>query len=130
MSDALKRFVGRPTKEDLPLEERKALATLRKEAAAAGAVLKGAGRGGLRATLVLGVMRRDGFRCKVHGDRGEGEYGGLHLHHKGGVVASEWLAKKAHRNVFNNLVTVCLKGHDEIHDAARAAGTDSSQVKS
>ena len=53
--------------------ERSALRTMRREARAAGALLANRGRGGLSPSLVLGVMRRDGFTCKVHGDKGEGD---------------------------------------------------------
>lgn len=120
---------SRPRPEPTPsAEERRALLKLRQEAARAGAVLRRRGRGGLPASLVLAVMRRDGYRCKVHGDAGEGECGGLEVHHKGGVVASAWLHGKGHRNVMNNLVTVCGRAHDEVHDRARAAGHDSSQT--
>jgi hypothetical protein len=74
--------------------------------------------------MVLGVMRRDEYRCKRCGGRE-----GLSLHHKGGVVASKWLAKKGHSGDFNNVTTICGKCHDAIHQQARAAGVDSSQVK-
>lgn len=112
----------------LSAEERGALRRLRQEAFNNGARLRTGGRGGLSPSLVLAVMRRDGYQCKVHGDRGEGECGGLELHHKGGVVESEWLSKKGHKNEPNNLVTVCHQAHDEIHGRARAAGVDSTQT--
>lgn len=109
--------------------ERMALHKMRREAREAGAVLKSGGKGGLPASLVLAVMRRDEFKCKVHGDRGEGEHGGLEVHHKGGIVESRWLSQKGHKNELNNIVTICNKGHNEIHNKARAEGVDSSQVK-
>lgn len=110
-------------------EERLALHRLRHEAKKAGAKLKGNGKGGLPPSLVLTVFRRDEFTCKVHGDHGEDENGGLTLHHKGGIVESDWLSKKGHKNDKNNLVTLCNRAHDEMHNAAREDGTDSSQVE-
>lgn len=117
-----------PERKLLSKEERLALHKLRHEAHKKGAVLKDYGRGGLSPSLVLTVFRRDEFKCKKHGDRGEGEHGGLTVHHIGGVVESEWLSKKGHKNQPSNLVVVCEKGHDEIHEKARDDGTDSSQV--
>lgn len=132
MSDALARYAARRARAakgpELSVEERRALRKIRIEARQAGAVLTSGGKGGLSPSLVLGVMRRDQYTCKVHGDKGEGEYGGLQVHHKGGIVESRWLSNKGHRNEPGNLVTLCLKGHDEIHERGRADGTDSSQV--
>lgn len=125
---AAERAASRRPRRPLSVEERGALRRLRSEAHNHGARLRTNGRGGLSPSLVLAVMRRDGYECKVHGDRGEGEHGGLELHHKGGVVESEWLSRKGHKNEPNNLVTLCHKAHDEIHARARAAGVDSSQV--
>jgi hypothetical protein len=119
---------GEHARKPPSLEERRALHKLRQEARAAGAKLKSGGVGGLSAGLVLHVMRRDGYRCHVHGDRGEGEYGGLELHHKGGIPESAWLSRKGHKNEPNNLVTLCAKAHNELHEKARARGVDSSQV--
>lgn len=131
MQKGLKSWArGEEKRKALPYAERRALANLRREARAAGAVLAFDGVGGLPSSLALGVFRRDGFQCKVHGDRGEGENGGIQLHHKSGVLASRWLENKGHSNELNNLVTVCTRAHDEIHRKARAEGIDSSQVKS
>ena len=113
----------------LSAPERLALHRMRREAKQAGAKLKGDGKGGLPPSLVLTVMRRDEYTCKIHGDRGEGDCGGLEVHHKGGIVESKWLSEKGHKNVPNNLVTLCAKAHDEIHNKARADGVDSSQVE-
>ena len=41
---------------------------------------------------------------------------------------SRWLSKKGHKNDPNNLVTICEGCHDNVHERAKAAGTDSSQV--
>lgn len=102
----------------LSAEEIRALRKLRAEAKAVGAVLANGGRGNLTPSFALGVMRRDGYTCKVHGDRGEGDNGGLTLHHKGGAGVSRWLKAKGHRNVLNNLVTMCKRAHNEVHDRA------------
>ena len=109
----------RPRDETLPKEERRALATLRREAKEAGAVLANSGKGGLLPSLALGVFRRDGYRCKIHGDAGDAENGGLTIHHKGGIEApvSRWLANKGKRNDTNNLVIICHRGHNTIHEA-------------
>lgn len=109
-------------------EQKRALHNMQTEAKAAGAILKSNGEGGLPPDLVLGVMRRDKYTCKVHGDKGEGKFGGIEVHHKGGIVESDWLSKKGHKNDPNNIVTLCAKAHDEIHNRAREDGTDSSQV--
>jgi hypothetical protein len=109
--------------------DRRDLALMRREARLAGAELKDNGRGGLSPALVLKVMRRDEYRCKIHGDRGEGDNGGLSLHHKGGIVASARMSNLGHKDLLRNLVTVCERAHDELHDAARAEGIDSSQVE-
>ena len=44
-------------------QERLALKKMRREAKAAGATLENNGEGGLAPSLVLGIMRRDHFRC-------------------------------------------------------------------
>lgn len=115
-------------RKPLSKEERMAFVKIRREAAEAGAILANGGRGGLPPSFVLNVLRRDKYRCKIHGDRGEGEHGGLTLHHKGGIVESEWLSKKGHKTELNNLVTICSQGHDQIHTEARENGDDSTQV--
>lgn len=108
-----KRERGRPAS----LQERTALLRMRIEARQAGATLTDAGRGGLPSSLVLGVMRRDGYTCTKHGDKGKGDCGGLGVHHVGGVDAptSLALARMAHKNDRRNLTTICAKGHDEVH---------------
>lgn len=106
----------------LPPEEAKALRTTRQEAAEAGATLHSDGRGGLPPSLVLGVLRRDGWRCKRCGEAAD-----LSIHHKGGIFASTWLKKMGHATTPANLVTMCNRCHDAIHEQARAEGIDSSQ---
>ncbi len=80
-------------------------------------------KGGLSPSLVLGVFRRDGWKCKRCGSKEN-----IGPHHKGGIVESGWLSKKGHANSKNNLVTLCAKCHDDVHEEARDEGTDSSQV--
>lgn len=100
-----------------------ALQKLRSEARSKGTVLANGGKGGLPSSLVLNVMRRDDYQCKMCGTRHN-----VSVHHKGGIVESRWLSRKGHSNVPNNLVSMCLKCHDIVHQKAKAAGTDSSQV--
>lgn len=116
----------RPAPRPLPPGEEHALEVMRREAKANGVHLASGGVGGLPPSFVLGIFRRDGWRCKVHGDRGEGECRGLTVHHKGGLVAplTAWLRAKGKSRDRNNLVTVCTKGHDEIHDRDRAAARE------
>ena len=109
-------------------EERLAYVRLRREAFAKGTKLKSGGRGGLSPVLVLRVFRRDDYQCKIHGDRGEGDFGGIELHHKAGILESRKLDKLGHANVAQNLATLCAKGHNAIHTKAREEGIDSSQV--
>jgi hypothetical protein len=137
MSRALKEWIDRKRGEargdeprPLSREERLALHRLRTEARAVGSDLQNRGRGGLSPSLVLTVFRRDSYTCKACGRLGSMKVnGGLTLHHKGGIVESEWLSKKGHRNEPNNLVAVCGACHDRMHEEARAEGVDSSQVE-
>jgi hypothetical protein len=117
------RKEDRAQQDELPAPEAKALERLRDEAAAKGATLATGGKGGLPPSLVLGVMRRDEYRCHRCGKNQD-----LSLHHKGGIVASKWLSKKGHHMDFNNITTLCMKCHDAIHQQARRDGEDSSQV--
>lgn len=135
MSENLQKFVQNARRKEkkkgpqLSAKERLALHNIRVEAKKAGAKLASNGEGGLSPLLVIKVFRRDEYTCKVHGDRGEGDCGGLTVHHKGGIVESDWLSSKGHRNLMNNLVIICSKAHDQMHEEAKAAGTDSSQVE-
>ena len=134
MSHTLKEYMKAKRKSKpreprvLSKEERRSLVKLRREAFAAGAKLQSGGLGGISPSLVLYVFRRDGYKCKIHGDRGEGDNGGLSLHHKGGIVESQWLSNKGHEYIANNLVVLCNRAHDSLHNKAREAGLDSSQV--
>lgn len=123
--DAKKLMQGkdRPEPEPSNRHDQQILLKLRHEAATAGATLANGGKGGLPADFVLGVMRRDGYKCPACGLRKD-----LSLHHKGGIVESEWLSKKGHKLDKNNVTTICEKCHDRIHNKAREEGNDSSQV--
>lgn len=114
----------------LSVEERRSLQLIRLGARKVGSELRSGGKGGLPPSLVLAVMRRDGFTCKVCGELGSmKDNGGLEVHHKGGIVESKWLSSKGHKNEKNNIVSICHACHDRIHNAAREEGVDSSQVQ-
>jgi hypothetical protein len=113
-----------PQRDARPPGEERALKKLQQEAKANGATLATGGKGGLPPSLVLGVMRRDKFRCKSCGTKEN-----LSLHHKGGIVRSKWLSEMGHSNDPANIVTICPKCHDREHEQARRDGVDSSQVK-
>lgn len=122
-TDALLVYArSRATARKLPDGERVALERLRLEADQHGATLHSGGEGGLTPSLALGVYRRDGYRCKRCGGAED-----LSLHHKGGIFASTWLRAKGHANTPNNLVTMCGRCHDAVHQQAREAGQDASQ---
>jgi 5-methylcytosine-specific restriction endonuclease McrA len=128
-AEAEKAARGRPPRsEELRPGERKALWKLRAEAQEVGSHLASGGKGGLPPSLVLGVMRRDKYRCKTCGVLGTKD-NGLSVHHKGGIVESKWLSKKGHANDPNNIVSICERCHDRLHEKAREEGVDSSQVK-
>lgn len=103
--------------------EAKALERLQAEAEVQGATLHSKGQGGLPPSMVLGIMRRDQWRCKRCGGQED-----LSIHHKGGVVSSAYISRMGHRNTPNALAVICNPCHDAIHDQARAEGIDSSQV--
>lgn len=117
------RRPDRPRSDTLPPKEREALLRMRQLARDKGTFLSSGGKGGLPPSLVLGVMRRDDFKCKVCDSRGQGR-GGIGVHHKGGIPESKWLKKKGHQNTKQNLVTICDECHDNIHEKARAEGID------
>ena len=119
MSELVLRLV-RASGRLLAAPERHALRVMRREARKHGATLARAGRGNLAPSRVLGVLRRDGYRCKVHGDRGEDDFGGLQVHHKSRLEnPSERMRKLRYSEDISVLVTVCRKAHDEIHDRDR-----------
>lgn len=108
---------------DQPPNEQRAYQQLLIQARRAGATLQNEGKGGLPSSLVLGVMKRDEFRCKRCGGQEN-----LTMHHKAGIVESAWLSRKGHANEPNALVTLCAHCHDVLHNDAKAAGLDSSQL--
>lgn len=101
-------------------QERRALRTLRREARAAGATLASNGEGGIAPSRVLGVMRRDGFACKVCGRNQN-----LGLHHKSehledpkAKARSLLLRRQGRVDDPSNLTTICESkaGYEGCHD--------------
>ena len=103
----------RPVRPPNP-DEYMALRKLRLESHAAGAVLANTGRGGLPSSLVLGVMRRDGYRCVKCSSANR-----LTVHHIGGVdnPSSDFARRMGKRNTPENLAVVCEPCHDQIHES-------------
>lgn len=114
----LARTKGARRRERLPEDERRALEKTKAEATRAGASVANL-NGGLRPSLVLGVFRRDEWRCKRCGGRED-----LGVHHKGGLKnpVSAWLHSKGKSNALNNLVTICNGCHNAVHEEDRDAG--------
>jgi len=108
--------------------ERKALWTMRKEAKAAGSDLASGGKGGLPPSTVLGVMRKAKYRCKRCGELGSmEENGGLSVHHKSEHMEdpkaqrrSRLLRGEGKVDEPSNIVPICAKCHDAIHEKDRA----------
>jgi cytochrome c553 len=124
MSNAVVRLVknrkpDRSQEDKLGENEQKALAKLQAEAKQQGATLATGGKGGLPPSLVLGVMRRDEYKCKKCGESKD-----LSVHHKAGTpnLVSRAMRRKGHSNDPNNLVTVCAGCHDDVHQEDRDAG--------
>jgi hypothetical protein len=114
----------------LPVQERAALRAIRREARAAGSYLASGGKGGGSPSFVLGIFRRDEWRCKKCGELGsKEENGGLGLHHVGGIVSSPRVSRLGHKWVRANVIACCDRCHDLMHEEARAEGIDSSQVQ-
>jgi hypothetical protein len=105
-------------------QEEYALKKLQKEAKENGSTLATGGKGGLPPSHVLGAMRRDDFKCKRCGTKDN-----ISVHHIGGIVSSKHVSEMGHKDKQNNLVTICEKCHDDIHQEAKKEGIDSSQVK-
>lgn len=121
MSDIAKRLRQKQTLQRFKAPERVAVGVMRREAREHGSTLRNAGVGGLSPSLVLGVMRRDKYKCKRCGRDGT-ESGGLGVHHKGGLdnPPSAWLRQMGKRNTAQNLVVLCESCHNDVHDADRA----------
>lgn len=119
------RKSDRARRDGLNPNERAALRAIRREAHRAGSYLSSGGKGGLPPSLVLGVLRRDHFKCKVCGELGDKEAnGGVGVHHKGGIPESRWLRNKGHSNDPNNIVSICAHCHDNVHEKAREEGLE------
>ena len=111
-----------PHEKPLSPHEKLALKKLRREAKAAGATLATGGKGGLDPSLVLGVMRRDRFRCKKCGGKAD-----LSVHHKvqhlkhlvGHWMKTKAKAKGQAKNDPNVIATLCAPCHDELHQEDR-----------
>lgn len=125
MGERAARYMSYRRKPEKPESagEAKALDRLQAEAIEAEATLHSEGRGGLPSSVVLGVLRRDGYQCKKCGGKED-----LTMHHKADILASDYLRrlkKVSGRTDPKNLVTICQKCHDTIHTEAREKGWDS-----
>lgn len=121
-----KRKSDRPKGDRLSPAEANALKKIKREGAAAGSFLTSGGKGGLPPSLVLHVMRRDKFTCKVCGELGSKENGGIGVHHKfqhitaprerlKGILAN----REGRRNDPEQMTTICAKDHDKVHQRDR-----------
>ena len=124
MGEQAARYMSfrRKPEKPMPSSDAKALERIQYEAAEYGATLHSQGRGGVPPSIVLGVFRRDEYRCKRCGGHEE-----LSLHHKADTLASPYLRRLhqvAGRTDPKNLVTICQSCHDAIHEQAREAGTE------
>jgi len=106
--------------------ERRALWKMRREAREQGATLDSNGKGGLPPSLVLGVMRRDEWRCKKCGGQAD-----LSVHHKSehmqdpkAKMRSQLLGRQGRIDSPANIVTICATCHDAIHDKDREDNED------
>lgn len=112
---------------DLPPDERRALEKMRKESAAAGSDLQGDGEGGLLPSLVLGVMRRDKFRCKECHELGDRDTNlGIGVHHTRQHIQDPKIARKGasdlvtgNKNDPAGIETICGRCHDKVHNEDR-----------
>lgn len=127
MSDLLAKHLKSNKKDEdegLSDQELRARQKIIEEAKKAGATLeRPEAKGGLPPSMVLGMFRRDEWRCK-----GCGTKENIGPHHKSGIITSKWASKKGHTNTLNNLATLCKNCHNKAHTEAREQGIDSSQV--
>lgn len=110
-----------PRRDDRSPQERKALRTLRREAREHGATLATGGEGGLPSSLVLGVMRRDGYSCKACGGQENLElhHKSEHLHDPKAQQRSRFLRERGKVDSPANIATICGSCHDRIHNKDR-----------
>lgn len=124
MGEQAARYMSyrRKPEKPVPAGEAKALDRIQAEAIERGATLHSGGKGGLPSSVVLGVLRRDEYRCHKCGGQQD-----LTIHHKADILASDYLRrlhKTAGRTDPKNLTTLCQKCHDSVHEEARAEGTE------
>lgn len=100
----------------MTLDERRALSRLVAEARAKRAVLFRPARSALPPSITLGVMRADNFKCQMHGDRGEGDRGGLLVHRISDVLEENEQRFARNLNDRQNLITVCRAGYTSCVD--------------
>lgn len=127
MGDQAARYMSyrRKPQPPVPMGEAKALERIEVEALEHDATLHSQGRGGLPASVVLGILRRDGWHCHKCGDTQD-----LTIHHKADILASPYLRrlhKIAGRTDPKNLVTLCHSCHDDVHEEAREEGTEAPE---
>lgn len=133
MSERLERWADKNRRSDrargdgLTPAERRALWTMRREAREAGSQLTSGGKGGLPPSLVLGVFRRDDWRCKRCGELGDVEKnGGLGVHHRSehlenpkAEARSRLLKREGRVDTRSNVVALCKRCHDAVHTKDR-----------
>jgi hypothetical protein len=111
------------------ISDAEVVATIQKEAKAAGATLANDGKGGLDPRLALKVFRRDHFACQVPNCKTPKK--DADLDHIGGHVheleqdpkAAAWLkdqAEKGKENTPDGLHVLCSRHHDLVHQRDRA----------
>jgi hypothetical protein len=120
------RKPDRPKEDGLEQPEKQALAKIQSEAKQKGVTLESGGKGGLPPSLVLGIFRRDEWKCKICGGTHN-----LSIHHKAGAknLVSKALLKKGHSNDPSNLVCICNQCHDKIHTIDREVGAGKAVEK-
>ena len=105
------------------------VATIQREAKAAGATLAHDGKGGLDPRLALKVFRRDHFACSVPNcktpkDQADLDHIGGHAHElEQDPKAAAWLkaeAEKGKENTPDGLHVLCKRHHDMVHQRDRA----------
>ncbi len=100
----------------MTLDERRALSRLLAETRSNRAVLFRPARSSLPPSILLGVLRSDAFTCQMHGDHGEGEFGGLLVHRISDVLEENRQRFARNLNDRQNLITVCHAGYTSCVD--------------